>query len=143
MDISGGCFCGLVEYESELEEKTWVGICHCRDCQIFSGSAFRMACIAGIDAFRFTKGRPKYFDKRADSGSIRRLAFCGECGTHLCSMPSEPDSKPAYVSIRLSTAREFPTLNPTVEIFCDSRVSWLKPLEGCAQFPRMPEKIAR
>ena len=139
MKISGGCFCGAVGYESELEEQAWIGICHCRDCQILSGSAFRMSCMAAVDGFRFTKGTPKYFDKRADSGSVRRLAFCGECGTHLCSLPHEPDSKSAFVSIRLSTAEEFPKLYPRGEIFCDSRVSWLKPMEGCAQFPRMPE----
>ncbi len=138
MEISGGCFCGAIGYESDLDD-SWVGICHCRDCQILSGSAFRMSSMADFGTFRFTKGTPKYFDKRADSGSVRRLAFCGECGTHLCSLPSERDSKPAFVSIRLSTAREFPKLNPTAEIFCDSRVSWLEPMKGKAQFPRMPE----
>ena len=88
MKISGGCFCGAVEYESELGEQSWVGICHCRDCQILSGSAFRTSSIADLETFRFTKGTPKFFDKRAESGLVRRLAFCGECGTHLCSLPS-------------------------------------------------------
>ena len=144
MKISGGCFCGTVEYESELAEGAWVGICHCRDCQILSGSAFRTSSMADLETFRFTKGTPKYFDKQADSGSVRRLAFCGECGTHLCSLPvaldsAALDSKPAFVSIRLSTAREFPKLAPKAEVFCDSRVSWLRPIEGIAQFPGMPE----
>lgn len=145
MNISGACFCGAVNYEAELDEGR-VGICHCRDCQIFSGSAFRMSSLTESEAFRFTKGEPKYYDKRADSGAVRRLAFCGDCGTHLCSLPSSlpssqttgTDARPAYVSIRLSTAREFPKLRPAAELFCDSRVSWLTPLEGSAQFPRMP-----
>ena len=145
MNITGACFCGAVSYEAELDEAR-VGICHCRDCQIFSGSAFRLSSLTEPEAFRFTKGEPKYYDKRADSDAVRRLAFCGDCGTHLCSLPSslpssqstDTDARSAYVSIRLSTAKEFPKLRPMVEVFCDSRVSWLVPLEGSAQFPRMP-----
>ncbi len=137
MHISGQCFCGAIAYESELDENR-IGICHCRDCQIFSGSAFRMSSVVPIEAFRFTRGEPKYFDKRADSGAIRRLAFCGDCGTHLCSLPVGGDSTSPFVSIRLSTAREFPQLKPVSEIYCDSRVAWLEPLSDSIQFPRMP-----
>lgn len=145
MNITGSCFCGAVSYEAELDEGR-VGICHCRDCQIFSGSAFRMASLTEPEAFRFTKGEPKYYNKRADSGAVRRLAFCGNCGTHLCSLPSlqspDTDAPSAYVSIRLATAREFPELRPEIEVFCDSRVPWLAPLEGSTQFPRMPSSDA-
>lgn len=139
MHITGACFCGAVGYEAELDENR-VSICHCRDCQIFSGSAFRMSSVVPVSDFRFTDGQPKYFDKRADSGAIRRLAFCGECGTHLCSLPVDRDSASAFVSIRLSSAREFARLKPGSEIFCDSRVSWLEPLAGTIQFPRMPTR---
>ena len=60
MQISGSCFCGEVEYEAELDEGM-VGICHCRDCQVFSGSAFRLSGIVPPDRFRFTRGTPKHF----------------------------------------------------------------------------------
>ena len=139
MRISGECFCGAIGYDAELDENR-VGICHCRDCQIFSGSAFRMSSVVASGDFRFTRGEPKCFDKQADSGAIRRLAFCGECGTHLCSLPVDGDSASSFVSIRLSTAREFPNMKPASEIFCDSRVSWLEPLAGTIQFPRMPTR---
>lgn len=139
MQISGQCFCGAIGYEAALDEKQ-VGVCHCRDCQILSGSAFRMSSIAPVDDFKFTQGEPKYFDKRADSGATRRLAFCGECGTHLCSLPADSDATSSFVSIRLSTAREFPALHPSFEVFCDSRVAWLEPMQGSVQFPRMPRE---
>ena len=35
----GGCWCGLVRYES-YGEPTYAGICHCRYCQLRTGSAF-------------------------------------------------------------------------------------------------------
>lgn len=133
MQLSGSCFCGAVEYEAELDEGM-VGICHCRDCQVFSGSAFRMSGIVPPDRFRFTRGTPKHFDKVADSGAVRRMAFCAECGTHLCSLPLEAGG---YVSVRVASARQFADIKPVAELFCASRVTWLSDLEGAAQFDGM------
>ena len=35
----GGCLCGTVRYKTEGDPK-YVGICHCRYCQLRTGSAF-------------------------------------------------------------------------------------------------------
>lgn len=137
MKLTGGCFCGAIRYETEIDPNL-VGVCHCRDCQIFSGSAFRMSSAVAPASFRFTAGEPNFFIKQADSGNVRRMAFCGACGTHLCSMPENPDEEGSFISVRLATADQFGELKPSGEIFCDSRVSWLQPLEGTMQFARMP-----
>ena len=136
MQISGSCFCESIAYEAELDE-SGVGICHCRDCQIFSGSAFRTSGIVASGDFRFTRGTPKYFDKTADSGAVRRMAFCGECGTHLCSLPAEEGG---FVSIRVASSHQFSSLQPTAEIYCSSRVGWLSGLEGAVEFDKMFER---
>src|SRR5215472_2409820 len=39
MEIKGGCLCGAVRYTAEAEP-TSATVCHCRDCQKFTGSAF-------------------------------------------------------------------------------------------------------
>jgi hypothetical protein len=137
MKITGSCFCGAVEYEAEVSPDR-VAMCHCRDCQIFSGSAFRMAGLVGRSQFSFSKGEPKRFEKTPDSGKVRSMAFCGDCGTHLCSLPQDSEDDAAFVSIRLATAHQFDQLRPVAEIFCDSKVSWLGAVEGAMQFPRMP-----
>ena len=41
MKIEGGCHCGHIKYEAEVDP-AGAGICHCTDCQVFSGSAFRV-----------------------------------------------------------------------------------------------------
>ncbi len=37
--IAGGCLCGKVRYSANTEP-AFVGVCHCKDCQKFTGSAF-------------------------------------------------------------------------------------------------------
>ena len=136
MKISGCCFCGEIEYVAEIDENR-VGICHCRDCQIFSGSAFRTVGVARRDKFSFTKGAPRYFDKTADTGRIRRMAFGSTCGTHLASLPEDMTQEGALVSVRVANSDAFGQLTPTGEVFCDSRVPLLKPIDGARQYPRM------
>lgn len=135
MKVTGSCFCGAVGYEAEIDEKR-IGACHCRDCQIMSGSAFRLAAFVQPGDFRFTHGTPKHFDKTADSGNVRRMAFCGDCGTHLSAFPA--DGGKGYVSIRIATAKEFADLRPSLEVYCDSGVRWLPPVNGAARFEKMP-----
>ena len=138
MHVDGGCFCGAITWEATIDED-FVAICHCRDCQVLSGSAFRTVGIASMDAFRFTSGEPKHFSKTGDSGNERDMAFCGDCGTHLCSLPGENQAgDPQFVSIRLSTSRQFAELRPSAELFCDSKLAWMRPIEGAQTFPGMP-----
>ncbi len=138
MHINGQCFCGGIRYEAELDEQA-VGICHCRDCQLFSGAPFRTSGFVEPGAFRFTAGEPIYLDKIADSGKTCRMALCGECGSHLCSLPGS-DEPGAFVSIRVATADQFSELRPVFEVFCRSRTSWLEPISGAVQFEAMLER---
>jgi hypothetical protein len=141
MHITGNCFCGAIAYEAELEP-TRVAICHCRDCQITGGSAFRISAIVEPAKFRYTQGKPRYFDKVADSGAVRRMAFCDQCGTHLCSEPPDLTEPGGVISIRVATAKEFEQLKPVVEVYCASRVPWLQAQPGCVQFQRMPVNVS-
>lgn len=136
MKIQGGCFCGALRYEADINPKM-IGICHCRDCQLFSGSAFRTATGVPLEHFQFTKGEPNFFDKTADSGLVRRMAFCGTCGSHICSYSDASEDAP-FISLRAATADNFEDLVPSFEFFCDSKVAWLPDLEKAFKFPRMP-----
>ena len=65
MKIDGGCHCGAITYEAEIDPET-VTICHCTDCQTLSGSAFRTAVPARKDVFRLLTGQAE--DLREDGG---------------------------------------------------------------------------
>jgi hypothetical protein len=40
MKVTGGCHCGHITYEAEVNPAT-VRVCHCTDCQRLTGTAFR------------------------------------------------------------------------------------------------------
>ena len=133
MKIDGGCHCGRIRYEAEVDPGM-VAICHCTDCQTLSGSAFRTVVPAAKGGFKLT-GQPKIYVKTADSGRKRVQAFCAECGTPLYSAE---ESDPQVFSIRLGTCRQRAELRPKVQIFCRSALDWTSTLEGEKRFAAMP-----
>jgi len=76
--ITGGCYCGEIRYESD-EPPVEAGICHCRACQRWTGSAFLAVAGFPLTGFRYTKGSPKL----NQSSSILERWFCPDCGSSL------------------------------------------------------------
>jgi hypothetical protein len=81
MRVDGGCHCGAVTFEAEIDPDK-AGICHCTDCQILTGSAFAPFVPVPKAAFKL-RGQPKVYVKTAESGNRRAQAFCPECGSRL------------------------------------------------------------
>lgn len=137
METTGACFCGGIEYRAEVDDQR-VGVCHCRDCQILSGSAFRLAAVVAPGSFAITRGEPRTFDKTAASGRSRRLLFCGDCGSHIASLPPDPDAPGAFVSLRIATSKDFSSFAPAYELWCGSSAAWMPRLEGTRRFDGQP-----
>ncbi len=79
---SGGCQCGRIRYEI-TKEPVGLAVCHCRECQRQSGSAFGMSLALPDGAFRLISGTLKTFEVKCDSGRMKTCAFCSECGTRI------------------------------------------------------------
>ena len=79
---TGGCLCGAVRYES-AGEPLFSLLCHCRDCQHQSGSAYIAAMRVPAAGFRVIKGEPKLYVSASDAGNRVTRAFCPECGSSL------------------------------------------------------------
>lgn len=134
MHITGSCHCGAITYEAEVDPDT-VSVCHCTDCQTFSGSAFRTSVPAKKDAFKLLSGQPKIYVKTADSGNKRAQAFCAECGTHLYA--TTPDNQQVF-GLRTGTSRQRAQLLPKKQIWCQSAQGWALEMKSIAQFARSP-----
>ena len=103
MKIDGGCHCGFIAYEAEIDADK-VGICHCTDCQTLSGSAFRTGVPVSDTDFKLLAGEPKTYVKIAESGNRRAQVFCPECGTHIYATSLEDG--PKILRLRSATARQ-------------------------------------
>ncbi|WP_183782198.1 GFA family protein [Rhizobium sp. BK456] len=74
----GGCLCGTCRYEFR-GNPTHTGYCHCDICKKATGGPFAVLVQASLEAFRWTKGRPRSYR----SSSIATRGFCDLCGTPL------------------------------------------------------------
>src|SRR3954463_8829942 len=87
MHIEGSCHCGRITFSAEVDPAKAIA-CHCTDCQVLSGSPFRVVVPAPIETF-ILKGEPKRYLKVAESGNHRMQAFCPECATPLFATAPE------------------------------------------------------
>jgi len=123
MHINGACHCGLISFSAEIDPARVV-ICHCSDCQILSGSAFRMSVVAPTESLSL-KGEPKRYIKTAESGAQRAQLFCPQCATPLFTMAPQ---NPTSVTIRLGCVEQRAQLMPVAQIWQRSSLPWLPQL---------------
>jgi hypothetical protein len=124
MHIDGECHCGRVTYEAEVDPKNVI-ICHCTDCQTFSGAPYRANVPVLVENFRMT-GEPRTYVKRGDSGRDVTTAFCGECGAALYSAAAH---RP-YLNLRLGAVKQRAQLPPKSQGFCRSAMPWATDISG-------------
>lgn len=58
MKVEGSCHCGQVTFEADIDPGA-VRICHCTDCQILGGSAFRVSVHTPAANFALRSGSPR------------------------------------------------------------------------------------
>ena len=135
MKIDGGCHCGFITFEAEIDPAD-VGVCHCTDCQSLSGTAFTTYVFAPRAGFRLVSGTPKIYFKTGSSGAKRAQAFCPECGSRIYA--SAAVAEPERYNLRLGTIRQRHELRPQVQIWCRSALDWVMDLGSVKQVPRQP-----
>ncbi len=121
MKVQGSCHCGRIAFEAEIDPET-VSICHCTDCQMLSGSTYRVSVPAAATAFRLLRGSPKGYVKTADSGARRRQSFCANCGSPVWG-GADTDAPPVYM-LRVGGLQQRAELPPKRRIWCQSALAW-------------------
>ena len=121
MKVQGGCHCGAIAFEAEVDPGA-ARICHCTDCQVMTGSAFRVNIPAPATTFKLIRGTPKIYIKTADSGNKRANAFCGDCGAPIYA--AAPENTTGY-SLRVGTLQQRAVIaKSTQQYFCSSAIPW-------------------
>ena len=133
MHVTGRCHCGKIAYEAELDP-AGVSICHCSDCQMLTGSAYRVSVRVPADAFRMLSGEPKIYIKTADSGAKRAHTFCADCGAPVYSSDV---TTPKFYSLRVGCLDQRAELAPSKQIWCKSAMPWSRDL---SPLPRLEKQ---
>ena len=133
MEIKGGCLCGAVRYTAEADP-TSATICHCTDCQKFTGSVFATLVALNKEALSIT-GTLKTFDSIGGSGKPILRHFCPECGS---SIAEEPGTRPGMVILNVGTFDKPSLARPGREIFRDDALPWVHVDGDIPRFAKRP-----
>ncbi|HEX8216519.1 MAG TPA: GFA family protein [Allosphingosinicella sp.] len=135
LERTGGCACGAVRYELRSEPFD-AGWCHCRTCQLNSGSpAMAFASVPAGDLV-WTQGKDRL--RRFKSSSFGHRTFCGECGTPFLM---EVDHQPETTDFTIATLDDPDPIAPGFHIFWSSRLAWFDPGDTLPRHDRFrPDK---
>jgi hypothetical protein len=126
MKVSGRCLGGNISYRAELDP-IQVTICHCSDCQMMSGSPYRVSVRVPKETFQMLCGNPKIYIKTAQSGAKRAHSFGPDCGTPVYSADLH---ELKTFSLRVGCLDKRAELPPARQIWCKSAMPWSVDLNG-------------
>ena len=132
MSHSGRCYCGAITFQLEGEPKD-TALCHCRDCQLSSGTPVTAWAGFAEEQLSITQGNPKTIHL---SGAAIR-SFCADCGTGL--FYRNADVLPGVVEVQAATLADAESLPPEVHIQTAEMLGWMKNAHELPAFERFPE----
>jgi hypothetical protein len=161
--VTGGCLCNSITYALTGPPIVRV-LCHCTDCQKFSGSAFSSSLVFMENQISVSDPNSHlkfYTNTKTDSGNPVLKGFCSNCGSSVLTKP-QPAAAPASDAPQQSrivvvcsggvdniTELEKPEKEggrswaPVVEVYCGAdgsrRRAWLPEMmgEGMMKFEGM------
>ncbi len=130
--FTGGCMCGAIRYECTAEPIA-TGLCHCRDCQRATGSAFAAGLVVPRSAVTIT-GEVKYYDVIGDSGGIVSRGFCPNCGSRLFAKLPIPE----VMGIMAGSLDDPSEFKPGMDLYTDIAQPWDYMNPDLPKFDKMP-----
>lgn len=118
--LSGGCLCGQVRYTAQAGRAAAM-VCHCRDCQKQSGSAFSVL-FALPAADLALEGTLHTYESTSDSGNTVHRRFCPGCGSPV--LTALPD-RPGLIVVKAGTLDDPSWLRPRMHLWCSSAQPWV------------------
>jgi hypothetical protein len=114
------CACGQLSARC-TGEPALVSLCHCRDCQKRTGSAFGIAAFFAR-ANVATGGQARAYTRTSDSGYDVTFHFCRNCGG---TVFWEPRRKPDMVAVAVGSFADPSFPPPTQAVYDQHRHPWV------------------
>lgn len=115
--ITGGCRCGRISYVCKAKP-SYVGNCHCMDCQKFSGAPYVNWATFQRDQFVVEEGKIK---AASCTPGVTR-GFCGDCGTPIYWTSTE---NPEWIDITVGSIDNPIPFRPQGEAFVTRALPWV------------------
>ena len=116
--VKGGCLCGSTKYECSSEPVV-SAVCHCKDCQKHSGSAFGLYDGVPKNSLTTTGESLKTFEGQGGSGKYFHRTFCGDCGS---SLYAAIEAAPDLLLIHAGTLDDATWVQPEVQAWSGNQL---------------------
>lgn len=114
------CRCGMLSATC-TGEPVRVSVCHCRDCQARSGSAF--ATQVRFPAAQVALGgEASHYVFTSPGGAPTTFHFCPACGTTVWYVNS---AQPETVAIALGNFEDMRAYTPRISVWEDRKLDWV------------------
>lgn len=133
---TGGCQCGNIRYEITAAPRA-LYVCHCRECQRQSASAFGISVIIEAASFRLAQGTPLRWSRPTDSGRVLDCYFCPACGSRLWHGDL---ARAVTVSVKGGSLDETPDLSDAVHIWTSRKLDGVIIPASARQFAGEPDE---
>ncbi len=115
--MEGGCFCTAIRYV--IEDGDYLSTdCHCTMCRRIHSAPYVSWIVVPVEKFRYTSGTTCELKSSANGTRY----FCSNCGSHVACINSE---HPEIIDIPVGSLDHPEAAPPTMEIYGDTRLSWL------------------
>lgn len=115
---TGGCQCGAIRY-TVTGPINALYVCHCRECQKQSASAFGVSAVVDGKHFQLAGDAPLKWSRLADSGSTIDCYFCRSCGSRLWHQSPNSDA----IRIKAGSLDEPVDLRQAIHIWTSRKVA--------------------
>ena len=132
--FTGQCQCGAVRYTVTGKAIT-AFVCHCRECQRQSGSAFGMAAWIDDAAVDLERGALQEWTRHTPSGKQMVCRFCAVCGSRLFHQVLGS----RIFSIKPGSLDDPSPFQPVAHIWVSSKQPWVDIPAGQIQFQGNPD----
>ncbi|RKK06670.1 hypothetical protein BFJ68_g17531 [Fusarium oxysporum] len=132
MALTGSCMCGEVTYQSTSQPEV-TALCHCTDCQKWTGGAFTANAVVPEESFSVVRGSPKYCDVAGASGKNNRHFFCPNCGSSLYTRLDLMQGKIVIKAGGLDNGLASLGGKIGVEFYCKDRVAYMPAVHDATQ----------
>jgi hypothetical protein len=135
--FTGSCQCGQVRYEVSAKPLT-LYLCHCKECQKQSSSAFGMSLTVPRNALTILEGEVKTWTREVNSDREVACLFCGNCGTRL--FHDRAYSKET-INIKAGTLDDTSWLEPIGNVWTKSAQPWVNISEKLLNYEGQPDEV--